>query len=408
MAILRLLQATALGLPLLSPLSVASAEPRPSRVLAVFDLQATGTRIDRGVLEAMGDTLATWMGEGDAFRVVPRDDLRKALAAQKAESYKACYAESCQIEIGQSLAADVTLAGQIARIGSRCVVNLRLYSLRTEATLKTASSQGACSEDAILSLLEQGASKLTGRPASPPPPAYRPRRKTRPPPRGMAQIAAGVTLLERDTSTKVPAFRIDRAEVTVRAYQRCVEAGGCSDKNLASMTTCNYGRPGRDLHPLNCVTWKQANDYCTWAQKRLPTEAEWSRAAIGRGRRNYPWGNKPLRKTVRANIADAQARKTYELGPPGVSYDDGYQDTAPVGQFPQGASRSKVFDLVGNVAEWTHNWHVPGRSRVVRGGSWRTSPAEARGTSRAWLDPDAHEDDVGFRCATGAPGGAGR
>ena len=172
------------------------------------------------------------------------------------------------------------------------------------------------------------------------------------------------------------------------------------------MTTCNYGRPGRDLHPLNCVAWAQAAAYCTWAQKRLPTEAEWSRAAIGRGARAFPWGKKPLRKVLRANVADAQARRSYELGPVGETYDDGYPDTAPIGQFPKGASPSKVFDLIGNVAEWTADWHVPGRSRVIRGGSWRTSPGEATGTSRGWLDPASHEDDVGFRCAANGAGTA--
>ena len=378
----------------------AQTDAPSTRVLAVFDLEAKGMRIKRNVLDALGDTLATWMGEGNVYRVVPRDDLRRALSAQKAKSYKACYAESCQIEIGQSLAADVTLAGQIARIGSGCVVNLRLYNLRTETTLKTASSRGGCSEDALLTLLEQGAGKLTGREVSPPP-ATPPPKKTLPPPKGMARISAGTTpSAAKKGLAKVSAFQIDRAEVTVSAFRACVEAGACSDHDLTSMTTCNYGRPGRDQHPLNCVDWQQAADYCTWAEKRLPTEAEWSRATVGQGQHSFPWGKGALGATARANIADLQARRTYDLGPSDVKYDDGYQDTAPVGQFPKGASRAGVFDLIGNVAEWTSDWHVPGRSRVTRGGSWRTPPKEASGMSRTWLDPTSREDDVGFRCAT--------
>ncbi|MGH7964336.1 MAG: formylglycine-generating enzyme family protein, partial [Candidatus Binatia bacterium] len=103
----------------------------------------------------------------------------------------------------------------------------------------------------------------------------------------------------------VEAFRLDRTEVTVAQYGRCVEAGGCNSDGLIMegitiqigdkdhsdwVQECNWGKAGREDRPINCVDWQQASAYCSWAGKRLPTEREWEKAARGTDRRTYSWG----------------------------------------------------------------------------------------------------------------------
>lgn len=158
-------------------------------------------------------------------------------------------------------------------------------------------------------------------------------------------------------------------------YRRCVDVGDYSRPSTSG--NCNWDAAGRERHPINCVDWEQARTYCAWAGKRLPTEAEWEKAARGTDGRKYPWGNAEP-GTTRANLfGDA----------------DGYKGIAPVGSFPVGA-------MAGNVAEWTAD-RYPGRegeARVVRGGSWRSLPRFARASSRGRIEPAERGSDIGFRC----------
>jgi hypothetical protein len=120
---------------------------------------------------------------------------------------------------------------------------------------------------------------------------------------------------------ELPAFAIDRTEVTVAQFAACVDQGGCSSEGLTMpyfdgsehpdfAEFCNWQK--RDDHPINCVTWEQARTYCQWAGKRLPTEAEWEKAARGTDGRKYPWGNDGFDKGTKvANIADESAGKRF-------------------------------------------------------------------------------------------------
>ena len=184
---------------------------------------------------------------------------------------------------------------------------------------------------------------------------------------------------------KLPAFRIDKTEVTVSAYGACVRSGACTVPKSSGF--CNWEESGRERHPINCVDWNQAKTYCASMGKRLPTEQEWEKAARGRNGRVYPWGNGGA--SCARGIMDDES---------GVGC--GQKRTWPVGSKPSGASPYGVLDMSGNVWEWTSDWYRLGqKGRVARGGSWVDEPRYVRASSRDWQDPATRYSSVGFRCA---------
>ena len=225
---------------------------------------------------------------------------------------------------------------------------------------------------------------------------------------------------------KVASFYIDRTEVTVGAYTACVQSGACAalldGDNFAANHTivCTYGKPGLEQHPVNCVSHVEAEKYCAYQNKRLPTEYEFELAERGPNGKPFPWGDEP--PTPRhVNACDAacaresmaKLNETFtSLWPSDPLADDGFPFTAPVGSYPAGASPFGALDMSGNVEEWVDDaWWDLGPSGptkgpsvnndyVVRGGSWdlnsidafaTTRRTDAAGTTRAaWL---------GFRCA---------
>ncbi len=195
----------------------------------------------------------------------------------------------------------------------------------------------------------------------------------------------------------VDSFYIDRTEVTVAAYSKCVHAGRCSEPE--TRVRCTWGEAGKQEHPVTCVTWAQSSSYCAWAGKRLPTEWEWEKAARGSADgRKYPWGNRGYDSMRRlANIADREAKKVWNWSWVVASYDDGFSSTAPVGSYPEGMSPTGALDMVGNVSEWTST--PRDGSRVLRGGSWGSLPHSARVSERTWTDPTDGLESYGFRCA---------
>ncbi len=212
------------------------------------------------------------------------------------------------------------------------------------------------------------------------------------------------------------AFYLDRTEVTVAAYRRCVAAGDCSTPTFTS------GDPKFDRadYPVTHVSHDDAAKYCAFRKGRLPTEAEWERAARGSAGRRFPWGNLPNGKLGNHGALDVGSMflpQTLEpiLGIADAS--DGYSGLAPVGSFPSGATPEGILDLAGNVSEWVSDiWGGQyanatvgnpkgppvGTLRVLRGGSYRHAIAMIRGASRDRRPPSSREPYIGFRCARDA------
>ena len=179
-----------------------------------------------------------------------------------------------------------------------------------------------------------------------------------------------------------------------------------------------------DDHPVVQVSWHDAVAYCAWAGGRLPTEAEWEYAARGgvEGAR-FVWGNAAdgVRAPRAANVADDAVRPHFPWWAVFPDYRDGYPWTAPAGSFA--ANAFGLFDMAGNVWEWTADWYSPtayasastvdprgpasGRSRVVRGSSWGDEPLVLRVSERSYFAPEQRSYFHGFRCARDGPSLAG-
>jgi formylglycine-generating enzyme required for sulfatase activity len=205
------------------------------------------------------------------------------------------------------------------------------------------------------------------------------------------------------------AFHIDKTEVSADAYKRCVEAGVCTERNVhpkkgfpAGIYGCNTEKDRGD-HPANCVDRDQAEAYCTWAKKRLPSEAEWEYAARGTDGRDYPWGAGAPTSCTQAVLSGIGGTCGQRKG------------TMPVGSATEGASPFGVLDMAGNVFEWVADGYAPyeaadqeaplvapgGKKGVIRGGSWDYSVLAAKTSFRTSWVSEAGNASIGFRCARG-------
>lgn len=195
------------------------------------------------------------------------------------------------------------------------------------------------------------------------------------------------------TEVKVGPFLLDRFEVPVAAYARCVTAGKCTAPDTGMY--CNWAKPKREEHPVNCVDWAQAVAYCGFVGKRLPTEEEWELAARGTDGRTVPWKDGAPRDQLCWNGEGNDLGKGQRQG------------TCRVGSYPVGAAPSGALDMLGNVWEWTSSPYCPyghagcgDGARVIRGGSWsNVDPSYVRAADRAKEGPKSRPDNVGVRCA---------
>jgi sulfatase modifying factor 1 len=227
----------------------------------------------------------------------------------------------------------------------------------------------------------------------------------------MALLPRGTfALAETNERLTVEPFALDLTEVTVDAYAKCVSAAACSPPSMEG-DRCNWGVTTRGEHPMNCVDWHQANGYCQWAGKRLPTEAEWEWAARGQSRgAEYPWGSDApdmrgcwTESTLTFESTNRQCAGEHFSQP--FSYGSNQlfvkrMSTCKVGVFPLGDAPGGIHDLAGNVWEWTST-PFDDSSHVTRGGtSFQDDPAEIRVGVRGHEDSSTqHDGGLGFRCA---------
>ncbi len=224
------------------------------------------------------------------------------------------------------------------------------------------------------------------------------------PPKRCEDIAADLRLEGWAHNVTLSTYEIDRTEVTVGAYARCVDAGYCAPSGLA-IADARFGRP--DL-PVVMVKKSDADDYCHFVNGRLPTEAEWEYAARGPTRRRFPWGN----------LYNAHLCNHGTIGATSEDATDGYEGLAPVGSFPDGAGPFGTLDQAGNAEEWVADTfdgitpdgfgyepadvknpkNTTGDRSIVRGGSWDHGALWQRSTMRH-ISITLRSATVGFRCA---------
>jgi formylglycine-generating enzyme required for sulfatase activity len=221
----------------------------------------------------------------------------------------------------------------------------------------------------------------------------------------LVYVPAGNFIMGSDGGNEQPehevylaAFWIDRTEVTNAMYSKCVQEGACVDpRSIESATRDDYySNPGYGNFPMINVSWNEAQTYCAWAGRQLPTEAQWEKTARGTDARTYPWGNDaPTNNLLNYNLA---------VG-----------DTTEVAKFSNGTSPYGAFDMAGNVWEWVADWYSDtyysnspssdpsgpdsGTGRVLRGGAWNNDDIVVRSARRFWADPSSIDNVIGFRCA---------
>lgn len=208
-------------------------------------------------------------------------------------------------------------------------------------------------------------------------------------------------------SVTLSSYWLDRTEVTVESYARCVSLRRCRPIPFAD----GARRFERPRYPATLVSWEDARNYCRFRGARLPTEAEFERAARGLSGRRYPWGQ----------LYNSRAANHGRLGLDATDDIDGFVELAPVGSFPAGRTPDGFMDLAGNAAEWVQDRYAPGYTeeaarnpqgpgagagtgaRVVRGGHFASAAPWLRSAARQSADPTARQPNLGFRCARSEP-----
>jgi formylglycine-generating enzyme required for sulfatase activity len=247
------------------------------------------------------------------------------------------------------------------------------------------------------------------------------------------QFGAASSACEEDHNRRLTArevyldaYAIDRHEVTAAEYRQCVAAGRCSVAALVA----GDERFVRDPWPMINVTWEDAVDYCAFAGKRLPTEAEWEKAARGTSGGRWPWGNQERADGANHGQCESDvvmlSRRNQGgpiSGPVPLLFapddSDGHAGLAPPGSLRWGESPYGAHDMAGNVGEWVQDYlgpegydDLPSRNpvrstphahsfgmRVVRGGSWMEPAFFGHTYYRRWEEAQARSERIGFRCA---------
>ena len=366
------------------------ARPR----LAVLEL-TRGPRVDRQLVAALSDRVREGISKeaGRRFSIVTRENV-SAMSPEGAQPHPESDDAPSEVDAGRDLRADVVVTGTVRLIDAHYALELRAFDTHQGALLATRHVD-ASRKPELLEGARRAAMQLLREAVPELPAAKRTAAWDASGQVSMVAVPGGTYwmgsrgrrafLIPGDRVTVSP-FLLDHTEVPAAKYAVCVREGGCQPPGAGP--ACTFGVSGKGDHPVNCVTWAQADAYCRWARKRLPTEEEWEWAAratrwLGR----FPWG----RATPGTQLCWS--------GPGSDRAARGFAATCPVGSHPAGDSPQGAKDLAGSVAEWTST--PSGTGYVVRGGSWASVSAEV--VTASWRTKGSAEasSEVGFRCAKG-------
>ncbi len=371
-------------------------EKRVMNFLAVMDLKCVkGIGKDNCVL--LTNIVIEELVKVKKYTVIDRANRDKILG-EVGFQQTGCVEGSCTVEAGRILGVGKIVIGSVNKLGETYFVTLQLVNVETAAVeIAEKSKCKNCKLDDLAETVANAARKLMGQA---PLPTSSGGTTTPSGAKGgeMVKVPAGEFTMGSNSggSDEKPVhrvyldeFHIDKYEVTNEQYNQCVSAGPCSPNE-------KFGGFTDPKQPVVGVDWNQASTFCSWAGKRLPTEAEWEKAARGTDGRTYPWGEGI--DCTKANYSKC-----------------GHKKTKPVGSYPSGASPYGAMDMAGNVWEWVADWYdanyyngnpnrnptgpSSGKYRVLRGGSWIYDPNLLRSSDRNWYDPDYRLGTLGFRCA---------
>ena len=409
--------------------------PRP--IVVVYPIQKSGGKVKKSVLTLLSDQYRTALTNSGMYQLVDKANLDKILSAQR-ECRKGIYSESCRLEVGRMLSAAKMLTGKLLKLG-KMDYYLTLVVTDLVKGVEERRVSGTCLKCRymrLITFMNKQAAALVGprkiangkvvKSLTVPAPAISTPKtvmvkkiepKTQKPLTGMVLIPAGNFNMGNDNGAPdeapahevhLKAYYIDKYEVTVEQYESCMRAGKC--KKPSTGQNYNWGKTGKERHPVNGVSWHDARAYCGWAGKRLPTEAEWEKAARGTDRRIFPWGNTKA-SCEYAVMDDGITKMPDEMQTSGCGKDGTWE----VGRKPKGISPYSLHDMAGNVDEWVSDWYgekyyskSPGNdprgpkigiNRISRGGSWSYFRSNMRSTYRNFTLPGTRNDYIGFRCA---------
>lgn len=390
-----------------------AGEIQLSPLLVITDLRPMDEQTSVTEAQAFSEFIRREVDRTGLYRVLSRASM---LSILKANSFPyPCHELPCFAAMGRLLGADQVMAGYFKRQGAQIEVTLRVIDVPGALFIKTVHRYGSNLTSSELmgewgrqliseafqiekALLGEESGAGTTSPATQPdavPDAV----KNKYP--GMIYIPEGWTVIGSNSGdpgempphkVHVAAFYISRYEVTNQEYAEFVHATGHAPPRH---WTDGAIPPGLETHPVNWVSFVDAEAYCLWKGGRLPTEEEWEYAAHGPKPRLYPWGD-----TFDSNRAN--------------TWESNRHDTAPVGSYPQGESPFGVEDMAGNVFEWVNSFFraYPGAKihlkefdrhlRVLRGGSWNFNAYYARTTHRFARSGAEIGRSFGFRFARDA------
>lgn len=404
--------------------TVIAGEDGKARV-AVLDFEVKSKSIEEDVGAILADAFGHQLHQFGCFDVVNRDQMKKVLSEQSFVASGITIADDAKV-LGQILDVQKLVTGSLGKIGNTFTLNVVLVDVATareeqsgfervkgkiDAVLEVADNMARyfCPEDSAGGPDDGSVSTGTGFPlpdgfiaakdslvdSSSGLPLEIECLKDK---SQMVLVSAGEFTMgsKSDKDEKpihkvyVDSYYIDRYEITVSQIEQfSMETG----YNIWTQPPWN-----KHNHPVVYVTYKDAVAYCKWAGKRLPTEAEWEKAARGTDRRTYPWGNTNV-TGQKANFCDINCEKKWK----GSFSDDSYTHTSPVGSYENGKSFYGCYDMAGNVSEWCADWYNKkyyktssmrnpigpsrGEYRVHRGGSCYHQTDEIRSTNRNYSRP---------------------